>query len=1108
MLKQTFLYIMSENIFHKAPVAFIQRRDNLVKGPSGIQARSKLRYQKEIEELKAKEPCSEDNGYPPHPVPPVPDPEKHSDYLCNHRYLDAIVDYNKTRVTSTSAQAMEPTNAQLRIVTPGARDKNAGAVSGSGFYIAPATRTGLAASTGCSTALVNNLPDEVHTLPATFLKVNIGKDALIYAYINGSSGTPGSCKFLHCDNTEPSGTTNYLHWKSFDTTTVDYYTPYNHEPVEADTPIYSNSGCTDAVGEIDIVFNAYATHNLFDIMAGFCRSTEDDVTVGQDSYLGWFSLNAGWGMTFPVVYTLKEKPESTDTLWFRDRRTGTFTLFPSTPFTIVAWANPFTIGDVDVTISGSDIKSSTPKVKNSDSAVLNDFIKADEGPIEILPADSSVRYYLRGLLSEYIYVPYIAKIAVKTDAETPEVLGKYEFDDVFDYTNGKAFYRWKKYSTEGTGPAVVYTCDKYLDMVSADKPSIYSAESYDSYIGKAYYAQDTPASADYKFCERIGYNGYASLDGKVQSPDQISLYGIPEYTGTTRENTTFETVDGFDIASYISNKLWNTTQMGFGEVSSQTTLYTETAFRYLAFDEYAAQFTPANWKSQAYGVIIEADSSSDVGSKRRFLGISNADYLTEGAVVCYLIPLTDESYESTDLSKSGFDKLPAYVYDSSLNSIYGTAFGLREVSGDKVVTTYHYISDATGNYKDTDGKQVFHFACVEDKTMDLFTKTLTFSKSDLFFKDGGELQDYHTLLYQSTMPYSHLMQNEQTGDNLTAWYAFDTKNITNIGKFTFSTEETTEEGTVTIAWTAERLYGSDSYRTEYITVGTDTTVYQRYSGLDMMKVVEGQDDVQMFAWASVADPTVSDCVFTDTDSPVTGTTKAWTYNKEQGTWSEGSTVTFHPSTLMYAWEAFGEGGAKPWEWFFTPTLDVTSSTELWMESWGFWTKITPTVAISPINVTTTWHRFITSDVEQVSMSIARNVSIWTDSVDFSGKDSTIFASNYDAKLGYPTTPNLLAPLSYRIVHSCYIAPAGELEIEVKGETFTCTPSYSGANRQFHGVLYSGWFSKELNMTFYTARITPRLADNLYTLDANGLILEKDATIKSVKSVVDIIYDRD
>lgn len=1150
---------MSENIFHKAPVAFIQRRDNLVKGPSGIQAQSKRRYQKEIEELKAKNPC------------PGSDVQ-HSDYLCTHRYLNAVVDYNKTRVTSTSAQAMEPTNAQLRIVTPGAK----GFGCQGGFYISPATRIGQAASTGLSAAMVKSLPDEVHTLASTFLKVQVGTAALIYAYITSA----GSCKFLKCTDTSPvdpeGEPLSYLTWTSFDTTPVDYFSKrdtMSRDSIKANDVLYTSSACTTETGVVDVVFLPQSISYLSNVFAGFCRSTESDTTVAQTNYYGWFSINGEIDMDFPVVYTQSEQPLADALFYMIDRRTGQMVEFPSASCKVVTWSNPCTLMDVDLTVdAGGGGGKIVPGKKLAAVAVSNE-IKHVEGADEFEPLVSTVRFYVRGMLTDYVMQPFLKKIVVKDTQETPQSVGTFVFDDTFNFTDYKDSYRWKNSDT--AEPQYVYTTTDEV-YVNTDYPSdstpFYSDAECETFLGYAYYTGETPAADDVAILDGIRYQGYAAPNGNVLQPEVVYVYAAFDTASTARENTVYEPVYGVNIDSYITNALWDTTHFGYGEVSSQTTLYTETAFRYLAFDEYAAQHVPEGWTSQAYGVIIEADSSRDYYGTRQILGICNSDFLTDGAVVCYLIPFLENEWDNPDLQNTYHDKVPAYVYDASLNAIYGTTFGLDEMV-DGVKHVYHYISDATKNYKDTDGKQVFHFACVEDPEMDLYTKTLSYGFNDLFFADGSKLQSYHTLSYQGLIPYSHLMSDDGHGStHFAAWYAFNHVDITGVGGFTF---QTTEEGS-TVNWTTERVYGYDTYGPAWIDAtptGGESTEYMRYPASDTVSpytitvgtgagaavCVRNYDDdvyadpdapgtsmyawqfdnggvlmnvftvstplagdntythtgtgagswqptgvavslvtdgVQMYAWLNASGPST---VFTTSEVPAEGdsiyTSAAWT--------ASGSVDEYYAPNTMYCWWGH-DADYNHSESFYTDSLSPSALGEVWSEENNTWTVVS--TITEAINKTTTWYQFYTSDIEQVSISVSRHTSFWADARDLSGyKGINFMASNYHPTLHHATSPNLGSPLNLGLIHSCYIAPVGEITVTYDGMDFDCTQSYGDTNYEFRGVLYSGWYSSELNDTFYTARITPRLTDKLYRQDANGLTPVTDVTIKKVTSVVDLIY---
>jgi len=62
------------------------------------------------------------------------------------------------------------------------------------------------------------------------------------------------------------------------------------------------------------------------------------------------------------------------------------------------------------------------------------------------------------------------------------------------------------------------------------------------------------------------------------------------------------------------------------------------------------------------------------------------------------------------------------------------------------------------------------------------------------------------------------------------------------------------------------------------------------------------------------------------------------------------------------------------------------------------------------------------------------------------------------------------------------------------------------NPLFRGILYSGWYNADAPMSLlFTARITPRVGDLLYYVEADGTHVATDFTIKQVKSVVDFIY---
>lgn len=1081
---------MSENIFHKAPVAFIQRRDNLVKGPSGIQARSKRRYQKEIEELKAKNPCQE-----PHP--------QHSDYLCTHRYLNAVVDYNKVRVTSTSAQAMEPTNAQLRIVTPGAK----GFGCQGGFYISPATRIGQAASTGLSPAMVKNLPDEVHTLSSTFLKVQLGTAALIYAYIYNSGG--GSCKFLKCTNTEPEQEVNYLAWELFDGTTTKYYSKrdlMHRETIAADDVLYSDEACTTPAGVVDVVFLPQSISYLSNVFAGFCRSAESDTTIGQTNYYGWFSINGELDMDFPVVYTKSEQPLADASFYMIDRRTGQMVEFPSASCKVVTWSNPCTLMDVDLTTEapGGGGKLVPGKKLSSNVAESNE-IKHAEGVDELEPLVSTVRFYVRGMLTAYVMQPFLKRFKLKDTSETPAELGTFTFDDTFDFTDFKDSYRWKNSDTAAALQYVYTTTNSiYIDTeYPSDSTSVYADAECETFLGYPYYYGATPdPTQDIAVLDGIVYKGYAAPNGNVLQPEEVEVYAAFDTTSSTRETTVYEPVYGVNIDSYITNALWDTTHFGYGEVSSQTTLYTETAFRYLAFDEYAAKHVPEGWTSQAYGVIIEADSSRDYFGSRQILGICNSDYLTDGAIVCYLIPFIEDN-ETPDLLSTYHDKVPAYVYDASLNAIYGTTFGLDEMV-DGVKHVYHYVSDATKNYKGTDGKQVFHFACVDDPDMDLYTKTLSYGFNDLFFADGSKLiAGTHTLSYQGLIPYSHLMSDESHGStNFAAWYAFNHVDITGVGGFTF---QTTEESS-TVNWTTERVYGYDTYGCEHIVTNDEDT--RRASFYDLSAPISGTEEpVQMYAWCNTLPESYSECFFTQSSTPSVGDT-IYEYDGSHFTPSEDFTVqSYHPAVPMYAWWGH-DTDYNHSETFYTDTLSPVDTshtgTAIWKETDGYWHIVSNIYSV--INKTTTWYQFYTSDIEQVSLLVSRHTSFWADARDLSGyKGINFMASNYHPTTGVATSPNLSSPLNVGLVHSCYIAPVGEITVTYDGVDYDCTQSYNDENYEFRGVLYSGWYSEDLKETFYTARITPRLTDKLYRQDANGLTPVTDVTIKKVTSVVDLIY---
>jgi len=968
---------MADREFKKSPTAFLANRFALNKQ---IQPLSKKRIEKEIEYLESNDETATTK----------------SAFIEINKHLNKEVDGNKA-VLDGSCPAWNPnrfkSGAKLRVMTPGFRENSAKFEDA--FYTSDARNQGtLSATCGIAPHFIKTLKGETLQLDqATFLKVNCGTVPTMYAHING---TPVTHKFLTATTFEYGST---VVWTDGTTT---YYTenPYSSQ---RNCTIYSNSTCTTPVGYVHSLFVYEPQDAAF--LAGMLRSIELDTTIGQTNYYGWFYFGYDTYAEFTQVYTTKEKPVANDPIFFLNADTGAMVQFPAT-FKVVDWSAPATMFDVDYEFDwGTIISEEDAPLKSVDS---ND-IKGDV--IHIKPANTHFHYNLRALIHDYYFAYKGNSITVTDWEETPTVLGTFNFDEIY---NNREYTRWK--NTDTTAQLqYVYTYTRRIHS----KDGVYSDSELETNIGyvSALVYDATPV-------EYLGYMAYAAPQGDYTDPEYLELPMAPDYTSTDRREMKLEEYQGIDITPYITEKWWATANVGYGEVSSQTTLYTETVYRYKDLDAHLNQYLPATWQGNAYGCIIVADSSTKSKGGELFFGVSHSDHFTDGSDVYYIIPTNTVG---TSGENGPYDLVHAYVYDAALNSIYSSIFAIDSTSGNTTVT-HHYISDATGNYQ-VNGQWRYHYACIEDKNQDIYAKRLSYSFSDLYYLvNGVEVAlnpETQTLVTPQLFPYGTLFSDYNNNlNNACAWYDFVHTSIQKVNGFKYTG---TVEG-ATHTFRAERI---DKYDTQ-------------------------KESTLMYSW-DVFDETAehyTGYVYTDTLTPVANTTKIWTYAEK--TWTEGATIT---------------------------TVDTAAEN---------------------------WYRFHTSIKETYLDSSQepheRFKVIWAGSRN-PNDYPRVYESNYSLdNPAEPTTPDFGSSISYDTSWQCYIAPAYQMVITYKGEDFTYTADYNVNNPLFRGILYSGWYNADAPMSLlFTARITPRVGDLLYYVEADGTHVATDFTIKQVKSVVDFIY---
>lgn len=1055
---------MSDNTFKKSPTAFLQNRLSMNRL---IQNGSKKRIEKAIEYLNANDETATEK----------------SAFIEINKNLNQQVDGNKAVIDGT-CPVWNPdrfkSGAKLRVKTPGFRENSAEYEDA--FYESVARSQGnLSSACGLNTSFVKTLKGEVLQLDsATFLKVNCGTTPTIYAQIN-----PATYKFLTC-NDMYSGN-DYLTWSDG---TNSYYTDtYEYG---RDAVLYSNTALTTVAG----VVRACYVPDVYDkpMLAGMFRSIELDDTVGQTNYCGWFYFGNNSYSEFTQVYTTKEKPDANDPIFLRDINTGNYVQFPTANIKVADWSAPATMFDVDYEFDYTPSLEADVLQGGAKLAATNDKIKIDEGP-SVTP--THYHYNLRALLSGFYYDYPVSQITVTDGQETPTTLGTFNFDTLV-VTSEKDYYaRWEN-TNASAEQKYVYTW--YRSVGAGD--AAYSDSEFESWYGviSAVVISDTPE-------EYITYTAYAAPTGSYTRPRPLALGLTPDYTSADRREMVLEEYQGMDITPYITEKWWTTANLGYGEVSSQTTLYTETVFRYKDLDAHLSQYLPADWQGSAYGCIIVADSSAgDFANEEIFFGISHTDFFQDGSDVYYIIPTNIVGLAGEN---GPYDLIHAYVYDAALNSIYSTNFAIDSTSGG-VTTTHHYISDATGNYQ-VGGSWRYHYACIEDKNQDLYAKRLAYDFGDLYYlsAEGEEMPlnpDTQTLVTPQLFPYATIYNDNNTSTSgICAWYDFVHMDITKTTGFNFTSTFRTPNISVTptggSAVAAHRSKINDRW--------IDGTYYFGW-------FTEGESSECVFT--TTDNVSVNDTVYEETGlDPQTVTT--WgavtaLNNVTRATWHVpgwDTTKTADDVTVdMYCWEfyvdpTYEEGGC--WT-LYTTDLVPTTASHLWKDEGGTWTDTGFTPA-SLITAPQTWYRYHTSVKETYYVDHEeheRFAVVWATSRNPYVKDVYLAHSNYDVNnQSVPTSPNTSNMIDFYVSHQTYIAPAYQMTVTYQGTDYTFTADYASGNPEFQGILYSGWACDDFKEVLYTARITPRVGDKLYTYEKGASAVAEGFVIKEVKSVVDFIY---